>query len=1007
MVLLVAPATAATDTIFDGTVTLTPDATFDVVAYNSAVTYTVSETTPLGALRATGLSYGVTDKNYASSGALLLDNVGTYLRDKTNKIYWYAYVNDVYKDGFGNPAGGLNLIELTDGDKVEYYYAPGISDPTDLATVKAAAIAAVKTVASTGVTPTDWSIVLAGAKTQTVTKAYFEDGLACSESGHQVFWTDGDNTWGGVPLWVLVGMVDDNPDMGPLHFNFNDTIATKNYQVNVIGSDGTTATLDSARIARNNNIIVANTLNDAPLPLTTPAGKPSWPLHLRGSDVLTGEQIGDIARIELTGLPEPSEGWTLKLIGDVTDIITQEEFEAAIAHGHTASYTETVTGAVYSGVPLWYLVGAVDDYETSDHWTFNDARAATNYAIEVRDLDSESTPPDPYTVTFFSDVIAQNGDYIIADTKNGAKLPDGEYPLRLVGTPVEGKTPGKLGGKAVGEIDEIAIPSMVTPDPASGSYNLILKGKISDVLSQTEIEDGLACPESGHLVTWTQQIKDTASGDVIETHTWSGIPLWFLGGWVDDRKPHDFNTAQATAGYMIVVKAKDGFSKSFSITDVAFSDDYIVATMKDGEPLDSGWPLQLVGDPLTKIEDGKSGLLGGKSVKNIAEIELTEFGNLPAEAPKLHIVKYDSDGITILKEVTIDYHFMEDNLEVIGDGTTHYKYQGLTLDPLDLWDPTETKGMNPPKVDNAIKGTKIRDLVDLVGGMGTGTDVIFIASDGYETKLGYSNIYTNPYVQSQQGDAVLAWYADGEYVPEYGAGMRTFFTPADHVFGQWNMHEALDVKYWHFNTQGGVEYPSAAGTSNQNVVEIKVYSSPETDWELELDGTSIGGKSILISKSYFEQALACQFDSNHKVTYSDSKGRVWEGMPLWFLAGFVDDEDQHSDTAFNDALAQDGYRIIVTGSDGSSAEIDSREIIRNSDYIVANSLNGVHIAADDENWPLRLTGADVMGTTSIKGIVKIQLVPNETPAPEFPTPAFPVLVITVLAFIVLGSRRKF
>jgi hypothetical protein len=48
-----------------------------------------------------------------------------------------------------------------------------------------------------------------------------------------------------------------------------------------------------------------------------------------------------------------------------------------------------------------------------------------------------------------------------------------------------------------------------------------------------------------------------------------------------------------------------------------------------------------------------------------------------------------------------------------------------------------------------------------------------------------------------------------------------------------------------------------------------------------------------------------------------------------------------------------------------------------------------------------------MGTTSIKGIVKIQLIPNETPAPEFPTPAFPVLVITVLAFIILGSRRKF
>ncbi len=77
-----------------------------------------------------------------------------------------------------------------------------------------------------------------------------------------------------------------------------------------------------------------------------------------------------------------------------------------------------------------------------------------------------------------------------------------------------------------------------SPDAASGRqgvYNLTMKGKITDVLSQVEIEQGLACPQSGHLVTWNQEIKDT-NGNVIETHTWSGIPLWFLAGWVDDRQ---------------------------------------------------------------------------------------------------------------------------------------------------------------------------------------------------------------------------------------------------------------------------------------------------------------------------------------------------------------------------------------------------------------------------------------------------------------------------------------
>ena len=97
-------------------------------------------------------------------------------------------------------------------------------------------------------------------------------------------------------------------------------------------------------------------------------------------------------------------------------------------------------------------------------------------------------------------------------------------------------------------------------------------------------------------------------------------------------------------------------------------------------------------------------------------------------------------------------------------------------------------------------------------------------------------------------------------------------------------------------------------------------------------------------------------------------------MPLWFFAGFVDDADQHSNNAFNNTLALNGYRVIVTGDDGYSTVIDSKEIIRNSNFIVANSLNGTHIADSDENWPLRLTGANVTGSMTVKGVKSVQLV---------------------------------
>ena len=140
------------DVLYEGTVVLTPGETFTTTAYSTTgvpTTYTVSRTTPLGALdkaaTAEAFTYKLTDKNYATSGSLLLDDVDGYIRKTPG--YWYAYVNDVYKDGFNNAAGGLNLIELADGDKVEYYYAAGITTPSDLTTVKAAATAAVKTVA--------------------------------------------------------------------------------------------------------------------------------------------------------------------------------------------------------------------------------------------------------------------------------------------------------------------------------------------------------------------------------------------------------------------------------------------------------------------------------------------------------------------------------------------------------------------------------------------------------------------------------------------------------------------------------------------------------------------------------------------------------------------------------------------------------------------------------------------------------------------------------------------
>ena len=47
---------------------------------------------------------------------------------------------------------------------------------------------------------------------------------------------------GGMPIWLLVAMVDDDPDEG--HFNFNDELAAAEHGSKVIAGDGWSTVLD-------------------------------------------------------------------------------------------------------------------------------------------------------------------------------------------------------------------------------------------------------------------------------------------------------------------------------------------------------------------------------------------------------------------------------------------------------------------------------------------------------------------------------------------------------------------------------------------------------------------------------------------------------------------------------------------------------------------------------------------------------------------------------------------
>ena len=210
----------------------------------------------------------------------------------------------------------------------------------------------------------------------------------------------------------------------------------------------------------------------------------------------------------------------------------------------------------------------------------------------------------------------------------------------------------------------------------------------------------------------------------------------------------------------------------------------------------------------------------------------------PAATTQLHIVKYANDGTTILSEKTLSYQELESSLPVQGDGVTHYYNQGpVFIDDPDpatqeqlRWNPSEDSNAFPEKDMGAVKGTDLRDLCNLVGGMSSADSLKIKASDGFTKEFAYKNVYTPP---SRQGPMVITWYKDGQYPDSgYTDGMKLVFFAdtsvnpwGEHVFGNFDWHESADPQYWYYYQSGEEKYPTTTGLSAKYISEVLIYSS--------------------------------------------------------------------------------------------------------------------------------------------------------------------------------------
>ena len=298
----------------------------------------------------------------------------------------------------------------------------------------------------------DWPLQMVGAAAVNLTQADFET-LA---SSYPVSWDDNatGNLWEGVALWRLVALVDDGDNT-----TFSDAMASAGYNVRVIAADDYSYTFPSQEVARNDNLILANELNGAPLPAE------KYPLKLVSPDFeVGGPSVSQVVRIELQSttpphpVPDVAE-WPIQLYGAFSDNLTQAEFEAGVSSDGLSCTDNTGT---WTGLALWRLVALVDD---DDPATFNSALAAEGYSIKV-------SAPDYYYV-FDSGTVAGNDNIIAANTLDGQPLPLTDptnssklwYPVKLVGS-------GLHSGDRVGGVVMIELLNLPEPTPDEPEWDL-------------------------------------------------------------------------------------------------------------------------------------------------------------------------------------------------------------------------------------------------------------------------------------------------------------------------------------------------------------------------------------------------------------------------------------------------------------------------------------------------------------------------------------------------------
>jgi DMSO/TMAO reductase YedYZ molybdopterin-dependent catalytic subunit len=185
--------------------------------------------------------------------------------------------------------------------------------------------------------------------------------------------------------------------------------------------------------------------------------------------------------------------WTLALNGGIQATIDRATFESCVGC-HKATWTDD-KAQVWTGIPLWLLMGYADDEVKHQGPAFNEELAKAGYKVEV-------VAKDGYKASFDSAPLARQNDVLVASLVNDNPLPEQYAPLRLVGASL--KKNDMVG--AISEIDlkvdgvtattvqptqtpePTAAPTQASVSPAVVAGDLVVVGAVEKPLGLKEAD---------------------------------------------------------------------------------------------------------------------------------------------------------------------------------------------------------------------------------------------------------------------------------------------------------------------------------------------------------------------------------------------------------------------------------------------------------------------------------------------------------------------------------------